>query len=104
MPDKAPRHRPHGLPRPIEHKDGNRHARGYDAQWVKLRAIKLQADPLCEACLKASKWTQATEVDHIERFDGIADPLRLSYSNLQSLCKACHVEKTISERKQDRAI
>ena len=66
---------------------GSSSQRGYDARWRRLRARKLRADPICAECLKdGDRVTEATHVDHIVPFKGKNDPLRLDYSNLQSLC------------------
>jgi 5-methylcytosine-specific restriction protein A len=69
--------------------------RGYDAIWRKLRLIKLNASPLCEEHLKRNVVVEAAEVDHIIPIrNGGA---RLDLTNLQSLCKPCHSQKTIKE-------
>lgn len=38
--------------------------------------------------------TAADDVDHIIRFEGLDDPLRLDPRSLQSLCRPHHNEKT----------
>ena len=59
------------------------------AQWQKVRAIKLQTDPLCEKCKSMGRIIGASEVHHIK-------PIRthpeLCYviENLMSLCVPCH--------------
>lgn len=69
----------------------NRHARGYDADWVKLRAKHLKANPACVVC-----GAPATTVDH--KISVRARPeLRLVPSNLQSMCASCHGRKTVRE-------
>jgi 5-methylcytosine-specific restriction enzyme A len=73
---------------------GNRHARGYDNAWVKLREAKKAANPLCEECERNGHVTEMEEVHHIIAFHGVDDPMRLKWSNLESLCKACHGKKT----------
>jgi len=61
------------------------------AAWRRLRRIKLQANPLCEVCLKE----KATTADHIipMKQGGAA----LDIANLQGLCAACHGRKSIQE-------
>ena len=69
--------------------------RGYGWNWSKARTIFLAEHPLCEECLREGKTEAATVVDHIvpmrkggSQYDG---------SNLQSLCKQHHDEKTARE-------
>ncbi len=61
--------------------------------WKRLRAAKLNDDPLCVLCQEQGRTVVATEVDHIidrkERPD-----LALDWDNLQGLCKSCHSGKT----------
>lgn len=65
------------------------------AAWLKLRALKLSITPWCEECerrgVPISK--PATQVDHIKPRHSHPE-LRLTQSNLQSLCDECHGEKT----------
>lgn len=68
--------------------------RGYDATWRKVRARKLSMTPLCEVCLANHRTTEATEVHHLQPFHGLHDPLRLSITNLKSICKSCHETET----------
>ena len=56
--------------------------------------MKIRRDPLCEECKRKGRVTLATDVDHIEPFDGVSDSRRLEWNNLQSLCRSCHNEKT----------
>jgi 5-methylcytosine-specific restriction protein A len=95
--------RPDGVKSFEEVRRGSSTARGYDAQWRRLRLIKLQADPLCEHCLNAGEVKAAVEVDHIKRFRDrlgrINHRLRLDIKNLQSLCTPCHARKTQAERR-----
>ena len=76
----------------------NSHQRGYCGNWKRLRLTHLAREPLCRMCLKANRYTSASEVDHIlplaaggERFDS---------NNLQSLCRPCHQEKTREDKKK----
>ena len=74
---------------------GNRHERGYGAAWVRVRRIAMDRDKhLCQPCLANGRYTPATEVDHITpKTDGGNDDL----SNLQSICRACHADKSAAE-------
>jgi 5-methylcytosine-specific restriction protein A len=64
---------------------------GYDGQWRKLRNRRLDAEPLCRHCTGRGLVTPAVEVDHIKpKALGGGD----EWDNTQSLCKACHIEKT----------
>jgi 5-methylcytosine-specific restriction protein A len=76
---------------------GNRHARGYGNAWVKRRErILLRDCGLCQPCKRAGHVTIATEVDHVvPKAQGGSD----EDSNLQSICKACHKDKTAREPK-----
>ena len=64
--------------------------RGYGTDWRKVRASVLKAEPVCRICRTA----RATEVDHIQRFRGIDDPLRLDRANLRPVCVPCHRSRT----------
>lgn len=75
---------------------GSTTERGYGYQWQKLRKRILQRDHyLCVICKSKDRLAEATDVDHIKAkaFGGTDDE-----SNLQSLCSACHKEKTATER------
>jgi len=73
--------------------------RGYDGKWRRLRALKLKRNPLCEECERLGRVVPATMVHHIVPIE--QDPtLRLVWSNLMSLCEACHDVKHSSEAKQ----
>ena len=63
--------------------------RGYDARWVKLRAMKLKQDPLCQWCLEHGTYTKATLVHHIEEVS-VTPSKRLELENLWSACHSCH--------------
>jgi 5-methylcytosine-specific restriction protein A len=64
--------------------------RGYDRDWFRLRARKIKTSPICERC-----GVEPTEqVHHIKPFKGKDDPLRLAWSNLESLCGWCHGRET----------
>lgn len=66
----------------------------YDHNWRKVRAKRLQEEPLCRHCQEQGHITPATQVDHIKpRADGGKDV----YENTQSLCQPCHAAKTAEE-------
>ena len=69
---------------------GTKQQRGYGGEWERISKLKRQRDPLCEVCQAAP----AEDVDHIIPFKGVSDPLRTDWSNLQSICRACHQRKT----------
>lgn len=69
-------------------------ARGYGVDWRRVRARVLQDEPLCRLCAEAGRVTAATDVDHIEPFAGLDDPLRLDRRNLRPLCRPCHMART----------
>lgn len=79
---------------------GSRHARGYGYAWEKLRAQALDRDNgLCVPCTGKGRVTIATQVDHrTAKAQGGTDDL----SNLQSICDACHREKTAREDSKHR--
>lgn len=63
------------------------------SQWQGLRAAKLSASPLCEACLRREVVEVATVVDHIEAIAAGGDPFP-PLSGLMSMCAECHNIKT----------
>ena len=69
---------------------GTKQERGYGGVWEKLSLMKRADCPVCEVCNNAA----ATQVDHIIPFEGEDDPLRLEWTNIQSICQECHTEKT----------
>lgn len=76
----------------------SRQARGYDAKWQKVRAAHLAKEPLCRFCMERhGRPESATEVDHILSIRE-APHLRLVDSNLRSLCKPCHSQRTAREQ------
>lgn len=67
---------------------GSAHARGYGRRWRRLRDSFLIRHPVCGCGYLA------TEVDHkTPKADGGSD----DWTNLQALCRACHVRKTAAE-------
>jgi 5-methylcytosine-specific restriction protein A len=73
------------------------HERGYDSTWRRLRLMKLARQSLCEANTHCQHPTPATEVDHRIPIAHRPD-LRLTMTNLQSLCHTCHSAKTMREQ------
>jgi 5-methylcytosine-specific restriction endonuclease McrA len=72
--------------------------RPYSTQrWLRLRELKLQYHPLCQACLKLGKIRPATVVDHNVpiRAGGAPYP---ALDELTSLCESCHNRKTRGEQ------
>jgi 5-methylcytosine-specific restriction protein A len=75
---------------------GWRKARGYDAEWQKLRSWFLNRHPLCECddCQAGIlKVTAAEVVDHIVPIQQ-APHLRLEPTNLRAMSKSCHDRHT----------
>lgn len=64
-------------------------ARGYDHNWNKLRAWKLNKDPVCHLCDIKGLVTAADTVHHIKPVETHPE-LRLDPENLMSLCRECH--------------
>ena len=80
--------------REYDRQRGNSAERGYDRRWRKIRLLQLAKEPTCRECRKGNMVVAATEVDHIiPRNKGGSD----EESNLQSLCKHHHSEKTARE-------
>lgn len=73
---------------------GSTTQRGYGHAWRKLREKVLQRDGyVCVMHSKQGAVVAATDVDHIvAKENGGTDEM----DNLQSLCRACHKEKTAS--------
>ena len=72
---------------------GSSSARGYGSRWRRLRAMYLQAYPVCvdPFGLHAGRVVAATEVDHkLAKKIGGTD----AWENLQALCHECHSHKT----------
>lgn len=68
----------------------------YDHRWRQARAIFLRRNPLCKACERDGRITEATEVDHIIPHRGDVK-LFWKKENWQSMCKPCHSKKTAGE-------
>jgi 5-methylcytosine-specific restriction protein A len=102
MPTRPAKHRPRGHPAVTRRGwsadgRGSRQARGYGADWDKLRKVILERDKwLCRPCIISGRVTAAQAVDHIKpkAMGGGDDP-----ENLQSICNACHSAKTQRDRR-----
>jgi 5-methylcytosine-specific restriction protein A len=68
-------------------------AKRSDSRWLKVRALKLQSNPLCEDCLDHGKYTWAQEVHPLKPIEKYPE-LRLNADNLRSLCVGCHAKRT----------
>lgn len=78
---------------------GRRHANTafyQSSAWRKLRAVKIEQQPLCEDCLRQGRHTPARVVDHIVPINKGGDSLDIA--NLQSLCDACHNRKSAKDK------
>ena len=102
MPTKPPTLRPSHLPAPAERRRlhdahrGSSSARGYDRDWQRVREAVLREEPLCRFCLAGGRVTPGFAVDHILSIRGRPD-LRLTRSNLRTLCESHHNERTARE-------
>lgn len=68
------------------------------SRWLKLRKMKLAANPLCERCLRAGAFVPASIVHHkIEAKDDISK--FYDFDNLESICQSCHNKEHFSRRK-----
>lgn len=87
---------------------GSRHERGYGTDWVKRRERILQRDcGLCQECKRQGRLKAVGDkpysayVDHIiPKFEGGTD----DDSNLETLCRTCHTEKTNREKNRGRGV
>ena len=89
----------HAVPAPASAftlRQGSRQARGYGADWERLRDwfLRQPENVLCRACEAVGRTTLATDVDHVVAFERVDDAKRLDPSNLQALCRRCHRKKT----------
>lgn len=74
----------------------------WSAAWRRLRAAFVREHPLCVHCLKEGRHTPTQEVDHIKPINptNVYDTDNGRYgepldrTNLQALCKSCHMRKT----------
>ena len=91
MPKRSSTHKTTKKKHPSEEGRLSAHARGYDANWRRLRRMVLNERPLCEDCSARGRAEEATEVDHID-----GNVRNLDGTNLKSLCKSCHSKKTVA--------
>ena len=73
--------------------------RDYPLGWKRLRICILERDSgMCQSCLRQGFTILAKDVDHIipKACGGTDDPC-----NLQSLCRACHKQKTGADQRGD---
>ena len=94
----------------------NRHERGYDNNWYRIRARVLKRDRFicqCRHCKQSGDVRPANEVDHITPLTkakrmGWTDAQIHHPDNLQAINKDCHRRKTIEDNggtyKGDRRI
>ena len=89
---------------PRQHR-GSRHQRGYDRAWVLLRE-RFVADNYPWFCAIDGVTCQASgrmmfrheiQVDHIQKFASLSDPLRLDVRNIRIVCAACHAARHAHE-------
>ena len=73
------------LGRRYDDRRGTASKRGYDARWLKIRAMVLAEEPLCRACGEQGKTTVASMVHHAD-----GNPRNNDETNLVPLCTACH--------------
>lgn len=65
-------------------------------KWRRMRLEHIVRNPLCVKCAEAGKIQPGEEVDHIQPHHNDHE-LMFDPDNLQTLCKACHSEKTFTE-------
>jgi 5-methylcytosine-specific restriction enzyme A len=104
MPTRPPQHRPpwykprdeQEQQRKREHDRArpNANARGYDADWRKLRAAFIKQNPMCQ---RVGCTAPSIDADHIESIADRPD-LRLTCSNLRALCRSHHSSRTAREQ------
>ncbi len=73
---------------------GSGHKRGYGVRWRIQRKHKLSMNPLCQECERVGILVPAREVHHID-----GSTRSHGYSNLMSVCIACH-HKLDAERRR----
>jgi 5-methylcytosine-specific restriction protein A len=98
MPERARQFRPRTTAPtvPTPERRGNRHERGYTAQWSKAAKAFLREHPLCVKCRERGRVEAATCVDHITPHKG-DQTLFWDVTNWQSLCTVCHNRKSATE-------
>lgn len=86
---RCPAHR-----REREQRRGSSSQRGYGSAWREIRDRFIRENPLCIFCQAEGRIVPATDVDHIiAKRDGGRD----EWSNLRSLCHACHSRRTVRD-------
>jgi 5-methylcytosine-specific restriction enzyme A len=76
-----------------KHREGAA-ARGYDADWQRLRALYLKRYPLCS---EPGCYAAATDVDHLLSVRQYPE-LRLVWSSLRSFCHRHHSARTARDQ------
>jgi 5-methylcytosine-specific restriction endonuclease McrA len=94
MPIAPKRFRQAERKREAEQVRGTPTQRGYDSHWARISRMKRAECPVCEVCCDAV----ADDVDHVIPFNGVNDPKRTEWRNLQSICRVCHNRKTRQQR------
>lgn len=97
--------------RKSRHKHYDQHQRNKQAtmfyhsiEWDRARWDRLTKDfGLCQDCLKEQRITPADVVDHIKPIEWFWE-LRLTISNLRSLCHMHHNRKTADDKKRYRGL
>ena len=74
-------------------------ARGYRADWKRLRDAHVEAYPFCADCLEQGVETLAREIDHRPPLSGPDDPGRLDPGRLVSRCRKHHALITEADKK-----
>lgn len=69
------------------HRTEENKSRYHNSGWKKIRAVKLNRDPLCEMCRREGRYVSATLVHHIKPLSEGGNNVM---SNLMSLCDSCH--------------
>jgi 5-methylcytosine-specific restriction protein A len=77
-----------------DHRRPSRVERGYDRDWLRVRAAFALAHPVCS---EPGCDAPVEEVDHIEPIRNRPD-LRLAWSNLRSFCRSHHSRRTAREQ------
>lgn len=97
----------HQRPKPPGSRGGRRSAKGLAYQslykskiWALLRNLCLSRQPLCQHCILFGISTGADTVDHVVPHKGNVKLFR-DLTNLKSLCRSCHTEKTKFEMRTD---
>ena len=72
----------------VDERRGNAAERGYDSDWMKLRAWYLARHPMCEDCLAEGNVTVATLVHHVVPIS--RGGARLDERNLRAMCERHH--------------